>query len=123
MSKKTDGSSQRLRRNPTIKQAQFAIAYADPKGANGNGVTAARAAGYKGDPRQLAVQAHANLQTPTVQHMIAAMLDSKVEHALHRLSEAMDATKTRSMLSKDGSIVCTAPEPDHRTRLGAIEFF
>jgi hypothetical protein len=118
--KHADGSpAQRARRNPTIKQSKFAIAYADPHVANGNGVAAARAAGYRGDARQLAVQASSNLKNPTVQHLMAAIVDALVEPALHRVAEAMDAVKIRSFLTKSGVIVYSQPEPDQKVRMEA----
>jgi hypothetical protein len=113
------GPSRKRRRTPTIKQDKFSRAYV---AASGNGVAAAREAGYRGNAKQLAVQACRNLNNPNVRQTIAAMVDALLEPAVLRVAEAMDATRTRSMLSKDGEIVCTAPEPDHRIRLGAIEF-
>jgi hypothetical protein len=113
-----DGSpSRKRRRNPTPKQTKFSCAYI---AANGNGVAAARDAGYRGNAKQLAVQACRNLKNPTVRQTIAAMVDALVEPALLRVAEAMDAMKIRSFLTKDGIVVCSPPEPDQKVRLDAI---
>ncbi len=93
----------------------------DPKGANGCGVAAARAAGYRGDARQLAAQASANLRNPNVQSVIAGMIEHIMEHAMTRVREALDATTTKTVLNKDGAFVYSDAQPDHRTRLAAAE--
>ena len=124
MTKKNSDNSDscKPRRKPTVKQLRFAAAYVDPLGANGNGVVAARFAGYRGSARQLAVQAHSNLKNQTVQQTIAEMVEALVVPALQRVGEAMDAVTVRPFMTKSGEIVYTQPEPDHRTRLGAATF-
>jgi hypothetical protein len=120
--KNSDNSdSCKPRRKPTVKQLRFAAAYVDPQAANGNGVAAARAAGYRGSARQLAVQAHSNLKNETVQQTIAAMVDALVVPALHRVGEAMDAVKVRPFMTKSGKIVYAQPEADQKARLEAIK--
>ncbi len=123
MSKKrpSASSSGKSRRKPTPKQRRFAVAYVDPKGANGNGTLAARMAGYQGNANQLAVQASVNLRNTNVQQTIRAMLDAMVEPALHRLAETLDAMKVRSFLTKDGDIISSQPEPDNKARLDAVK--
>lgn len=110
--------SRKRRRTATLKQLNFSRAYL---AANGNGVAAARDAGYRGNAKALAVVACRNLRNPTVRQMVVAMVDALVEPALLHVAEALDAVKIRSFLTKDGIVVCSPPEPDHRIRLGAIE--
>ncbi len=114
----SDNASSRPGRKPTFKQELFAAEYVK---SNGNGVAAARAAGYKGDGRQLATQASVNLKNPGVRESIAAKLEALQEPALERLADALDATKTRCFLTRDGDIVYSEPEADHKTRLHAVK--
>jgi hypothetical protein len=114
-----DGSpSQKRRRKPTLKQKIFSREYI---AAAGNGVAAARGAGYQGNAQALAVVACRNLKNPTVRQAIAAMVDALLEPAMLRVADAMDAVKTRVFLTKDGTVVCSQPEADHRIRLGAVD--
>lgn len=115
-------SSKAARRTPTLKQRRFAAAYADPALANGNGVVAARAAGYKGNARQLAVQASVNLRNRNVHELIASTVDGMMEDALQRLAEALAAHRVRSFATNAGQLISTPPEPDHNIRLKAIDF-
>jgi hypothetical protein len=118
--KNSDNSdSCKPRRKPTVKQLRFAATYVDPLGANGNGVVAARIAGYRGSARQLAVQAHSNLKNQTVQQTIAEMVDALVVPALQRVGEAMDAVTVRPFLTKSGTIVYAQPQADQKARLEA----
>jgi hypothetical protein len=121
--KNSRGNSSEAPRPLTLKQRRFAAAYVDPTAAAGNGTSAARLAGYQGDSAQLAVQASVNLRNPQIQQTIATMLDGMVEHALQRVGEALDATKIRSFVTKDGDIICSQPEPDNKHRLDALKFF
>jgi hypothetical protein len=118
VSEKPDGSPFR-RRKATVKQKKFSGEYI---AAAGNGVVAARKAGYRGNTKQLAVQACRNLKNPKVQRTIAAMVDALVEPALGHVAEAMEAEKVRFFLTKDGVVVHSQPEPDQKVRLEAIKF-
>ncbi len=111
-----DNNDNACGRRATLKQVRFAAAYVDPQGAAGNGVAAARAAGYQGSARTLAVTASMNLRKPAVQNLIATAVDRLVEHGLDRVAEALDATRKRRV---GDEIVC---ESDHRIRLDAVKF-
>ncbi len=113
-----DNASSRPVRKPTFKQELFAAEYVKT---NGNGVAAARAAGYKGNAKQLAVQACVNRQNPTVQQTIAAMMESLQRPAVEQLAEALHADKQRCFVNKDGEIIYSEPEPDYATRLKAVK--
>jgi len=109
-------------RELTLKQSRFATAYPDPNGANGNGVAACKTAGYSGSANSLAVQASANLRDPRIRRRIAEALDAQgctVECATRAVAEAMQATKRRGLLNKEGKIIYTDSEPDHKIRLHA----
>ncbi len=106
-------------RKLTLKQQRFAASLIGP--ANGNQTLAAKMAGYKGDNRQLAVQGSVNVRNPNVRKMVAEILDGMVEHGLQRLAEAMNATKMRSFLTREGEIIYAQPEPDHRIRLQGVD--
>lgn len=115
-------SSQGAGKNLTVKQTRFVAAYADPHAANGNGVLAAKMAGYRGGDNQLGVQASANLRNPKVRQTIAEALDAQgctLERAVLAVADAMSATKRRGLLDKGGNLIYTESEPDHRTRLRA----
>jgi len=59
--------------NVTPRQVEFVNAYcAIGEPSYGNGVEAARAAGYKGNPRTLGVMAYRYLKLPKIQRLIAA---------------------------------------------------
>ena len=117
MTEKPDGSPF-WRRKPTVKQKKFSGEYI---AAAGNGVVAARKAGYSGNTKQLAVQACRNLKNPNVQRTIASMVDALLEPALLHVAEAMDAVKVRSFLTKAGVVVYSQPEPDQKVRLEAAK--
>jgi phage terminase small subunit len=102
----------------TAKQLRFVAAYLDPAAANGNGTLAARMAGYKGNNDQLGVQAWANLRNPRIQRLIT---DSLVAPAMMTVCSAFGATKSKHFLAKDGTLISTDPEPDHKIRLQAAE--
>jgi len=103
----------------TLKQDKFADEYA----ATGNGTEAAKRAGYVGDDNQLGVQAYDNLHNPKIQRAILARLQGMSAHGMNTLLEAMDATKSKAFLDKAGNLVTTDPQPDHRTRLQAVEIW
>jgi hypothetical protein len=84
--------------------------------ARGNQTLAARMAGYRGDDRQLAVQGSVNVRNPQIQRMVAGMLDKLVEPSLRRLEEALDATRRRAFLTKEGDVRYGDPEPYHQVR-------
>jgi hypothetical protein len=121
----TDGiEAGKSKRKLTVKQTRFAASYADPHGANGNGTLAAKIAGYRGDGNQLAVQAAANLRNPRVRQSIEEVLEANgctLDRAALAVAEAMQATKRRSFLAKNGKIVYAAAEPDHKIRLSAAD--
>src|ERR1700739_1628468 len=98
----------------TVKQHKFVAFLLGA--ANGNGTLAARLAGYRGDDRQLAVQASVNRRNSVIQQIISERLAAMVEPGLKRLAEGLDATRRRVFLTKTGEIVYTDPEPDHRVR-------
>jgi hypothetical protein len=106
----------------TLKQAKFAAAYPDPAAANGNGTLAAKLAGYKGNNDQLAVQASVNLRNPKIQQVISARVDTLALHALDRLGELVDATKSEPLLNEEGTLIYTDPVPHHKIQLEAIKF-
>ena len=102
----------------TAKQMRFVAAYLDPAAANGNGTLAARMAGYKGNNDQLGVQAWANLRNPKIQRLIT---DSLVAPAMMTVCAAFGAMKSKHFLAKDGTLISTNPEPDHKIRLQAAD--
>ena len=101
----------------TLKQAKFVDGFV----ATGNGTEGARFAGYGGNDNQLGVQAFNNLRNPKIARAIADRLHSMADPAMNTVAGAMAATKAKSFLDKDGNIVTTDPEPDHKTRLHAVE--
>jgi hypothetical protein len=114
------GDPDESKRELTAKQLRFAAAYADPNGANGNATLAARMAGYKGGDDQLGVQGSVNLKNKRVRQTIAEALEAQgctLERAAVAVAEATRATKKKSFLTKNGDIVHTEPEPDHKVRL------
>lgn len=102
----------------TLKQLRFVAAYLDPAAADGNGTQAARMAGYKGDDDQLAVQSSVNLRNPKIHEFMANNL---VAPAMMTVRAALGATKSQHFLTKDGAVISTDPEPDHKTRMQAAE--
>ena len=109
------------KRKLTVKQRRFAIALLGP--AEGNQTEAARIAGYAGNRRQLAVQGCMLMKHEQIQEMITEMLDEMAQHALERLAEGLDATKTRTFLIKGGEILKGDPEVDQSNRLRSIEIW
>lgn len=83
MAEGTDKTDGRL----TLRQQKFVEAYLKN---NGNGVAAAREAGYAGEPNVLAVQASTNLTLPKIQSAIRQRLRESTisaEEVLKRLSD------------------------------------
>ncbi len=109
-------------RQPTLKQRLFVRAYLDPCSAAGNGVAAARAAGYRGNSRVLATQACVNLKNSSVQRLIDEFVEASAKPALECVSRAMTATKVQFFLTKDGQVVQSEPVTDHKTRLEAAKY-
>lgn len=101
-------------RRLTVKQRLFAEFLLGA--ANGNATLAARMAGYRGDDRQLAVQAHVNRRHVVIQQIINERLAALAEPSLKRLEEGLDATKRRAFMTKTNELVYTDFEPDHRVR-------
>ncbi len=112
-------SAGKPRKKPTFRQMKFAAAYIDPRAGNGNGVAAARAAGYQGGAGQLAVQASTNLRNANVQELINEAVGTLMKVAMRRLAESLNATTTKIVFYK-GEFVTSDPVPDHRVRLAAI---
>jgi hypothetical protein len=111
----------------TPKQLAFLHHILDQQGpAFGNATKAAELAGYAGSPggNQLAVQGHRTLKNPKVQHCLEDYLEAAgctLQLDAQRLREAMDATKRKIFFSPKTGIVLAPPEPDHPTRLRAID--
>jgi phage terminase small subunit len=108
--------AERLQPKLTLKQFKFAIAYITT--ANGNGTLACKQAGYRGDDAQLAAQASVNVRNPKIQRLIT---DSLVAPAMMTVCAAFGATKSKHFLTKDGTLISTNPEPDHKIRLQAAD--
>ncbi len=102
-------------RRLTVKQTMFANFLVGA--AHGNGTVAARMAGYRGDARQLAVQASVNMKNKRIQELISKKLELLVEPSLSVLEDGLNATKQRAFMAKDGEILYGEPEPDHRVRV------
>lgn len=92
----------------------------------GNATKATALAGYAGEPGsvQLSVQGHRLLNNPKIRRCMEAVfeeagctleLDAKV------IFEGMTATRTRYLRGESNTIISTPPEPDHQTRLRAVE--
>lgn len=92
----------------------------------GNATKASELAGYAGEPGsvQLAVTGHRLLSNRKIRRCMEAVfeqagctleLDAKV------IFEAMTATRTRYLKGENNAIISTPPEPDHQTRLHAVE--
>ena len=92
----------------------------------GNATKATELAGYAGEPGsvQLSVQGHRLLNNPKIRRCMETVfeqagctleLDAKV------IFEAMTATRTHYLRGENNTIVSTPPQPDHQTRLRAVE--
>jgi len=102
-----------------MKQFRFAIAVLS----GASQVEAARVAGYAGgNRRQLAVQGCINMKHEQIRKMINETLDGMAQHALARLAEGLDATKTKSCVTKHG-ILKGDPEVDQSNRLRSVEIW
>lgn len=91
-----------------------------------NRTKSAELAGYAGEPGsvQLAVQGHRVLKNPKVQKVMAVVFERAgctLELDARVIFEAMTATRTRYLRGADNTIISTPPEPDHATRLRAVE--
>lgn len=102
-------------RRLTVKQQKFADFLTGP--ANGNGVLAARWSGYRGNDRQLAVQASVNRRHPVIRKIISEKLAALAEPSLTRMEEGLDATIRRAFLTKTGNVVYGDPEPYYQVRV------
>ena len=114
-----DKSGSKAEPKLTLKQAKFVEAYA----ATGNGTKSARLAGYRGDANQLGVQGWLNLRNAKIQRALCDRLHNMTDHVMKTLEEGMDATKSKSLLDKAGNVVTTDPEPDHKSRLQAVQIW
>jgi hypothetical protein len=101
-----------------LRQQNFVAALLGP--AKGVGTLAARLAGYKGDRRQLAVQACRLLRNREVQKLMREKLEELYRRGVDMLGEALDATKCRPFLSS-GGIVYSEREPDYPVQLKAFD--
>ena len=109
------------------RQHAFLQHYFNPQSPGfGNATKATEVAGYAGEPGsvQLAVQGHRLLNNPKIRRCMEAVfeeagctleLDAKV------IYEGMTATRTRYLKGENNSVISTPPEPDHQTRLHAVE--
>jgi phage terminase small subunit len=110
----------RARFRGTAKQAAFVHHYFDPKGdAFGNATRACEKAGYRGEPRTLAVQGYRNLQNPDIQDAIGNALRRRgysEDFAAKLLMDAMRANDVRIIRNKNGKHT-VFKFPNHATRM------
>ena len=109
------------------RQRAFLQHYLNPQSPGyGNATKSAELTGYAGEPGsvQLSVAGHRVAKNPKVQKVMAVVferagctleLDAKV------IFEAMTATRTRYLKGENNTIIATPPEPDHPTRVHAVE--
>jgi len=109
------------------RQRTFLQHYLNPHSPGyGNATKSAELTAYAGEPGsvQLSVQGHRLLHHPKTQRCMAAVfeqagctleLDAKV------MFEALTATQTQYLRGPHNTIVSTPPQPDHPTRLRAVE--
>ncbi len=106
-----------MRSHLTVKQMLFVDFLLGE--AHGNQTAAARMAGYRGDARQLAVQASVNMKNAKIRELISSKLASLVEPSLSALQDGLGATRQKVFLTKEGEILYAAPEADHKVRISA----
>ena len=109
------------------KRALFWRYLLDPTSAAfANKTKAAELAGYAGEPgsNQLAVQGHRIASDPKMQLRLAAAFEAAgltPERDAEVLRDAYGATRSRCYLGPDGQLIFSPAEPDHPTRLRAVD--
>jgi len=106
-----------MTRGPTAKQRMFADALFGR--AHGNQTEAARAARYKGDDAQLAVQGSRNMKNENVKRLLKEKYEAMLEASLQTYAEALSAKEKKAFLTKDGIVVYSDPQPHWKIQMEA----